>query len=99
MIAKKEPSPDPGEGDGEGEETRKVDAMSEIVAGMLLDDPDATAPPPDATPGSFSAVRATQAPQSTRPPALATEEPAPSPGARRAVVIALVIALALALVL
>ena len=52
MIAKKRPPPDTGH----AEETRKVDSMSELVAGLLLDDPGATPAPPDQSPGSPSTV-------------------------------------------
>jgi hypothetical protein len=94
MIAKKHPSPDPGH----AEQTRKVDSMSELVAGMLLDDPDATSPPPDPSPGSLSAVRPTSPQSSSRPQPYAIEEPSRGSRIGRAVVIALVVALALAAV-
>jgi hypothetical protein len=87
MIAKKHPSPDAGH----AAETRKVDSMSELVAGMLLDEPDATSPPPEESPGSLSAVRAME-PRSSRPLATTLEE-SRSPGLARAVVIALILAL------
>jgi hypothetical protein len=95
MNAKK---PSPGDA-GHAEETRKVDAMSELVAGMLLDDPDATSPPPDASPGSLSAVRPTSPRSSSRPiaHAMIAEQPR-RPRIARLLVIVLVIAIAMALV-
>jgi len=89
MIAKKRPSPEVGH----AEQTRKVDSMSELVAGMLLDDPDATSPPPDPSPGSLSAVRPTAARSSARPLAYEVEEQPRTPRIARAIVIALIVAL------
>ena len=95
MIAKKRPPSDARH----VEQTRKVDAMSELVAGMLLEDPEATMPPPDQSPGSLSAVRSTPRPLD-RPPThgafapRAYEAPAPRSRVAGAIVIALVIALA-----
>lgn len=88
MLAKKHPSPDAAHAD----QTRKVDGMSELVAGMLVDDADATLPPPETTPGSLSAVR------STRPPAAqsrgdAAEPLAPKPQVARLLLITLIVAL------
>ena len=99
MIAKKRPDPDARH----VEQTRKVDSMSELVAGMLLDtDADATLPPPDQSPGSLSAVRSTPRPLD-RPPThpmsppfapYAYAEPARRSRVTGAIVIALVVALA-----
>jgi hypothetical protein len=89
MIAKKPSLPDAGN----AEQTRKVDAMSELVAGMLLDDPDATSPPPDERPGSLSGVGTTEPRSPSRPPADTLEEASRKPRLARAVVIALVLAL------
>ena len=98
MIAKKRPDPDARH----VEQTRKVDSMSELVAGMLLDtDADATLPPPDQSPGSLSAVRSTPRPWD-RPPTHPMSPPyAPfayaEPARRARVTIAFVIALVVAL--
>ncbi len=98
MIAKKRPDPDARH----VEQTRKVDSMSELVAGMLLDtDADATLPPPDQSPGSLSAVRSTPRPRD-RPPTHPMSPPyAPfayaEPARRARVTIAFVIALVVAL--
>ena len=94
MLAKKHPSPDAAHAD----QTRKVDGMSELVAGMLVDDADATLPPPEASPGSLSAVRPTERRPSTRPPAAqsredAAERLAPKPQVARLVLITLNVAL------
>ena len=102
MIAKKRPDPDARH----VEQTRKVDSMSELVAGMLLDtDADATLPPPDQSPGSLSAVRSTPRPLD-RPPThpmsppyapyapYAYAEPARRSRVTGAIVVALVVALA-----
>jgi hypothetical protein len=95
MIAKKRPQSDARH----AEQTRKVDSMSELVAGMLLEDPDATMPPPEQSPGSLSAVRSTPRPLD-RPPThgafapRAHQEPAPRSRVIGSIVIALVIALA-----
>ena len=95
MIAKKRTPPEAGH----AEQTRKVDSMSELVAGMLLDDPEATSPPPDPSPGSLSAVRPTASRSSARPPGYAIEEQPRGPRIARAIVIALLIALGLVAVL
>jgi hypothetical protein len=95
MIAKKNAEPD----SGHAEETRKVDSMSELVAGMLLDDPDATAPPPpDPSPSSMSAVRPMAARSSSRPIPYVIEEAPQGPRVGRIVAIALIIAVGLAAV-
>ena len=95
MIAKKRTPPEAGH----AEQTRKVDSMSELVAGMLLDDPDATSPPPDPSPGSLSAVRPTAPRSSARPPGHALEELPRGPRIAGALVVALLIALGLVAVL
>ena len=93
MIAKKRPQSDARH----AEQTRKVDSMSELVAGMLLEDPDATMPPPEQSPGSLSAVRSTPRPLD-RPPTHGAFAPrayeAPRSRVTGSIVIALVIALA-----
>lgn len=98
MIAKKRPDPDARH----VEQTRKVDSMSELVAGMLLDtDADATLPPPDQSPGSLSAVRSTPRPLDRLPTHRMSPPYAPfayaEPARRARVTIAFVIALVVAL--
>jgi hypothetical protein len=85
------PKKDPAASEtGHAEQTRKVDGMSELVAGLLLAHPDGA--PPDPTPGSASAVR----PSAPRQPSVhAIEERAPGTRVLRAVVIGLVIAIGL----
>src|SRR4051812_7520479 len=90
MIAKK-PSPSDA---GHAAETRKVDSMSELVAGMLLDDPDATAPPPDPSPASMSAVRPMAPRASSRPTARVLDTPPRTSQITRIVVVALIVAIA-----
>jgi hypothetical protein len=89
MIANKPPLPDAGD----AEQTSKVDAMSELVAGMLLDDLGATSPPPEESPGSLSAVDATEPRSPSRPLAHTLEEVPRRPRLARMAVIALVLAL------
>jgi len=91
MIANNLPDPDAPQ----AEQTRKVDAMSELVASMLLVDADATLPPPEQSLGTMSALRATPRPRAHR--SFAPSAPEPSARGSRvtgAIVIALVIALA-----
>ena len=94
MIAKKHPLPDPGH----AEQTRKVDSMSELVAGMLLEEQDAASSSPRSE-ASLSAVRPSALP---RPPSAgrrAIEEQPRRPGGTRAILIALILALGLVAVL
>src|SRR4051812_6652859 len=103
MIAKK-PSPDDlAATTSHADETRKVDGMSELVAGMLLDDPDATAPRPASDPNpnpspsppGLSAVRPMPLVPRTSSPAILQDEDFPqqrSRAARMAIVIFVMVA-------
>ena len=91
MIAKNLPDPDVPQ----AEQTRKVDAMSELVASMLLVDADATLPPPEQSLSTTSAPRSTARPRTRR--SFAGDAPEPSTRRSRvadAIVFVLVVALA-----